>query len=34
MQHIKAFHSFSGACERFVSSIATNKSLSMMNYTS
>ena len=28
MQHAKAFHSFSDACERFVSSIATNRSLS------
>ena len=28
MQHAKAFHSFSHACERFVSSMATNKSLS------
>lgn len=28
MQHAKAFHSFSDACERFVSSIATHRSLS------
>lgn len=28
MQQAKAFHSFSDACERFVSSIATNRSLS------
>jgi hypothetical protein len=28
MQHAKAFQSFSDACERFVSSMATNRSLS------
>lgn len=28
MQHAKAFHSFSDACERFVSCIATHRSLS------
>jgi hypothetical protein len=28
MQQAKAFHSFSDACERFVSSIAKNRSLS------
>ena len=28
MQHAQAFHSFSDACERFVSSIATSRPLS------